>query len=171
MEKEIYKIIYESTEYFPDKSIVNPFWIYFIITKSFRCRKIYTKLGLNECIEYIMKQCRKSKHIEKLDINTSVYQMRKAMVAHNLICRIFKKSFNCLENSLSLSILLVRLGYDVSLVIGKSTNYVNRFFDFHAWVSFQGQPINDTNQVLEMYIPVFEKKLRVSTDYHLNRDE
>lgn len=158
MDKEVYKIVYENY----DASIssgMNPFNLLWALTKSFRCRRIYKEEGLNKSIQYITRCSKEKEHAKCMNRDMIVYQMRKVMVTHNLVCRLFKKTFNCLENSLSLAACLVSLGYHVQLIIGKSTNYVNRFFDFHAWVSFEGQPVNDTGQVLEMYVPVLKKEI------------
>lgn len=153
--EEIYKIIYENLKT-PIKIHINYFCLLYSMYKAFKCRKIFKTKGTEATINCILNLKKRKLNVCS-DIDHTLLKMRKIMVIHNILCKFFKKAYNCLEDSISLSACLVYLGFDVELVIGKSVNYVNQFYDFHAWITYKDIPINDTKQVLEIFYPVYRK--------------
>ena len=155
--KEICKLMYGTLDL---SNLAKLNFLDFIIglLKALECRKLYCKYGIIKSINFIENNTRRNKQRNRnIDKYSMVFKMRKMMVLHNNVCKFFKKSSNCLENSISLCCFLSYLGLEPELVIGKTINYVNPEFNFHAWVEYEGITINDTMGVFEMYDSVYKK--------------
>lgn len=68
---------------------------------------------------------------------------------------------NCLPRSLTLWYLLRRQGLDSQLCLG--VRRINGIFNAHAWLEYQGQPLNDTPDVRQRFA-VFEGLAEARTE-------
>lgn len=68
-----------------------------------------------------------------------------------LVCRflgyLFHQSDLCLNRSYALAYALTSLGIPCNLIIGRANYYLNRRYQFHAWVEVLDVPINDRIEV------------------------
>ena len=80
----------------------------------------------------------------------------KALSASRMVSIGSRRGFcraNCLPTSLTLAYLLGQQGIDTDLRVG--VRKVAGVFEAHAWVEFQGQPLNEDDDVHERF-PAFD---------------
>ena len=138
---------------FKPKTVKINFMRYIVAyVRSLKIRAIYKKMGLKETVKYINKfSCNKVLCLEK---QNAVYNARRIVSLSNRISKILSLSDNCLENSLALSTILLSLGYEHSLLIGKHRNYMGGDYIFHAWLEIDGTCVNGIVGTKEMLIVV-----------------
>ncbi len=74
------------------------------------------------------------------------------------VCRVSPFTGRCLAQSLTLWALLQRRGIDTDLIFGQ--RYDQGRFDAHAWLEYQGRPINDSQQVHQRFV-AFAKPIQL----------
>mgnify|MGYP002556879333 CR=1 FL=1 len=95
---------------------------------------------------------------------TNLDRNRKKYTTHELIftalswthiCRligyIFRQSDLCLNRSYALAYVLIYLGIPCFVIVGKAQYYLNRNYQFHAWVELSEMPVNDSLGVKQQW--------------------
>lgn len=85
--------------------------------------------------------------------------MKNALTASRMVSIASRHGFyraNCLPSSLALAYLLGKKGIPTDLRVG--VRKVGGVFDAHAWIEFQGKPLNDDVDVHERF-PAFDQPI------------
>ena len=90
----------------------------------------------------------------RLDMNQRMYSDQELLFAAldwTHICRLIgymsRQSDLCLNRSYALAYVLIYLGIPCFVIVGKAQYYLNRNYQFHAWVELAGFPVNDSIEV------------------------
>ena len=120
--------------------------LYLKVSSKYKENKIIVE---NKAIENIRKKCngKMQKNTEKYNSNEITFTALRLHTIYRFWSYIFRQSDLCLNRSYALTYALVYLGIPCTLVIGRSEYFLNRKYDFHAWVEINDFPINDSISV------------------------